>query len=74
MRTRALDDEHVIKGRMAKAGDEMSHWAEYDYVIINDDIDAARLREVRAILAAERLKRERQPWISAFVRTLQSDL
>ncbi len=73
LHTRALDDEHVIKGRMAKAGDELSHWAEYDYVIINDDLEQA-FSQVRAILAAERLKRERQPWISTFVRTLQSDL
>jgi guanylate kinase len=51
----------------------MSHWAEYDYVVINRDIERA-FREVRAILAAERLKRKRQPGLSAFVRGLQSDL
>ena len=56
---------------MAKAADEMSHWAEYDYVVINDDIDRA-FAEVRAILAAERLKRERQTGLSAFVRGLQA--
>ena len=69
LRARALDDERVIKGRMAKAGDELSHWPEYDYVIVNDDIDRA-FAEVSAILAAERLKRERQVGLSALVRGL----
>jgi guanylate kinase len=69
LRSRALDDERVIKGRMANAGDELSHWPEYDYVILNDDIDRA-FAEVRAILAAERLKRERQIGLSALVRGL----
>jgi guanylate kinase len=73
LHTRALDDENVIKGRMAKAGDELSHWAEYDYVIINDDIEAA-FANVSAILAVERLRRERQLWISTFVRKLQREL
>jgi guanylate kinase len=58
---------------MAKAADEMSHWAEYDYVVINTDIDHA-FSEARAILSAERLKRERQPGLSDFVRRLQSEL
>ena len=69
LRSRALDDERVIKGRMANAGDELSHWPEYDYVILNDDIDRA-FAEVRAILGAERLKRERQIGLSALVRGL----
>jgi guanylate kinase len=51
----------------------MSHWAEYDYVVVNRDLDRA-FGEVRAILAAERLKRERQTGLSAFVRGLQSKL
>jgi guanylate kinase len=58
---------------MAKAGDEMSHWAEYDYVVVNRDLDRA-FNDVRAILAAERLKRERQPGLPVFVRSLQSKL
>jgi len=58
---------------MAKAADEMSHWAEYDYVVINSDVDRA-FAEVRSILAAERLKRERQTGLSAFVRKLQAEL
>ncbi len=73
LRTRALDDEGVIKSRMAKAGDELSHWAEYDYVIVNDDIDQA-LDKVRMILSAERFRRERQTGLSAFVRGLQAEL
>jgi guanylate kinase len=73
LRVRAQDVERVIKERMAKAGEELSHWAEYDYVIVNDDIELA-FAHVRAILAVERLKRERQPWISAFVRGLQGEL
>jgi guanylate kinase len=73
LRARALDPDDVIKRRMAKAADEMSHWAEYDYVVINRDIDKAFI-EVCAILAAERLKRERQTGLSGFVRTLQAGI
>ena len=70
---RAQDDVSVIKQRMAKAGDEMSHWAEYDYVIVNDALDRA-FSQVRTILSAERLKRQRQPGLSAFVRALTGQL
>ena len=73
LRSRAQDSDEVIHARMAKAADEMSHWAEYDYVIINSNIEHA-FAEVRAILAAERLKRDRQSGLSAFVRGLQSEL
>jgi guanylate kinase len=73
LHTRAQDDENVIRARMAKAGGEMTHWAEYDYVVVNRDFDRA-FSEVRAILAAERLKRERQTGLSAFVRGLRSKL
>jgi guanylate kinase len=73
LRTRAQDDYDTILHRMAKAADEMSHWAEYDYVVINRDIDQA-FADVKAILAAERLKRERQPGLSDFVRGLQAKL
>ena len=73
LRTRAQDSDEVIHGRMAKAADEMSHWAEYDYVVINTDIDRA-FAEVQSILAAERLKRERRIGLSDFVRKLQSEL
>ena len=73
LHTRAQDNEDVIHARMAKAAGEMSHWAEYDYVVINRDLDRA-FQDVRAILAAERLKRERQTGLSAFVRGLQAKL
>jgi len=73
LRGRAQDSDEVVRKRMAKAGDEMSHWAEYDYVVVNRDLDRA-FGEIRAILAAERLKRERQPGLSAFVRGLQAEL
>jgi guanylate kinase len=55
----------------AKAVDEMSHWAEYDYAVINRDLDQA-FADVQAILAAERLKRDRQTGLSTFVRGLQA--
>mgnify|MGYP000221122869 FL=1 len=68
---RAQDSEEVVRGRMAKAADEMSHWAEYDYIIINDDVDRS-VEQVEAILTAERLKRERRIGLGAFVKGLQS--
>jgi guanylate kinase len=73
LRARAQDSDDVIHARMTKAADEMSHWAEYDYVVINTDIDHA-FAGVQSILAAERLKRERQTGLSEFVRRLQADL
>jgi guanylate kinase len=73
LHTRAQDDYETIHRRMAKAADEMSHWDEYDYVVINRDLDQAFV-EVAAILAAERLKRERQSGLSDFVRGLQAKL
>lgn len=73
LRARAQDDGKVIKVRMAKASGEISHWAEYDYVIVNDDLERA-FAQIQTILAAERSKRQRQPWISAYVRRLQAKL
>src|SRR5271155_2010516 len=73
LKTRAQDSRDEIGARMAKAAGEMSHWPEYDYVIVNRDIEEA-FAEVRAILAAERLKRERQIGLSGFVRDLQTKL
>ena len=70
---RAQDTKAVIASRMAKAAGEMSHWPEYDYVVVNRD-KAEAFAEVRAILAAERLKRDRQIGLSAFVRKLQAKL
>ena len=73
LQTRAQDDYETIHRRMAKAADEMSHWAEYDYVVINRDV-AQAFDDVKAILSAERLKRERQPGLYDFVRGLQAKL
>jgi guanylate kinase len=68
--TRAQDPPDVVARRMAKAADEMSHWAEYEYAIINRDI-ATSLTQLKAILTAERLKRERQFGLSGFVKALR---
>jgi guanylate kinase len=73
LRMRAQDDEIVIRQRMGKANDELSHWAEYDYVIVNDALDRA-FAQVRTILSAERLRRTRQPGLSAYVRELIGQL
>jgi guanylate kinase len=70
LRARAQDSAAVVAERMAKAADEMSHWAEYDYVIVNDGLDKS-IADVATILAAERLKRERQPGLAAFVNRLR---
>ena len=68
--TRAQDSPEIVAQRMAKATDEMSHWAEYDYAIINRDI-ATSLTELKSILTAERLKRERQSGLAGFVKALR---
>src|SRR5215475_5435389 len=73
LKARAQDSDDVIRGRMSKASGEMSHWAEYDYVIINRDIVRA-FDDMCAILSAERLKRARQTGLSDFVRALQAGL
>lgn len=69
LRERATDHEEVIADRMLRAASEISHWAEYDYVLINDDMDEC-LAEVRTIVAAERLTRARQIGLVRFVRDL----
>ena len=68
--SRAQDSHEVVARRMAKAADEMSHWAEYDYAIINKDI-ATSLSQLKSILTAERLKRERQSGLAGFVKALR---
>jgi guanylate kinase len=73
LHTRAQDSDAVIRGRMNRASHEMSHWAEYDYVIINRTVQDA-FAEVRAILRAERLRRDRRTGLTAFVRDLQKQL
>jgi guanylate kinase len=73
LHTRAQDSDAVIRGRMSRASDEMSHWAEYDYIVINQNIDVA-FAEVHSVLNAERLKRRRRTGLTAFVRALQRQL
>jgi guanylate kinase len=68
--TRAQDSKDIVAQRMAKAADEMSHYAEYDYVVVNRDIGTS-LNRIKAILDAERLKLDRQPGLSAFVKALR---
>ncbi len=70
LQTRAQDSREVVAARMAKSADEMSHWAEYDYVIVNQDLEES-VRQVRAILEAERKRRDRQPGLADFVNRLR---
>jgi guanylate kinase len=72
LKSRAQDSAEVVAARMAKANGEMSHWAEYDYVVVNDDVVRAQA-QIETILAAERLRRARQPDLSGFVRGLMKD-
>lgn len=72
LRSRGQDSDEVIANRMSKSLDEVSHWAEYDYVLVNDDADACA-EKLKAILIAERLRRERQVSLNDFVRTLQDE-
>ena len=72
LRSRGQDSDEVIAGRMAKSQAETSHWAEYDYVIVNTDIDKA-FNELLTILQAERMRRDRQPGLAEFVRGLNKE-
>jgi guanylate kinase len=72
LESRAQDSDEVVAARMAKASDEISHYREYDYIVVNDDLDRS-VTSVRAILAAERLRRGRQIGMTEFVRTLQTE-
>ena len=73
LHSRAQDSADIIRRRMSRASHEMSHWAEYDYIVINHHIDEA-FAEVQSILKAERLKRERRTGLTTFVRELQRQL
>ena len=73
LRTRAQDSEEVVRLRLSAAATEIAHWGEYDYVIVNADVDAS-LAGLRAILAAERLKRARQRGLPPFVGSLLAQL
>lgn len=70
---RNQDPPEVVAKRMAAAAAELSHWAEYDYVVVNTDVDAS-VAALEAIVGAERLRRERQHGLAAFVRDMQSAL
>jgi guanylate kinase len=70
LRERAQDSDEVVAERMAKAADEMSHWPEYDYIVVNHDIEES-VGQVHAILVAERLRRERQLGLADFVKRLR---
>jgi guanylate kinase len=71
LKSRAQDSDEVVKKRMSKAGDEMSHWPEYDYIVVNHHLDSS-VQSVKAILTSERLKRERQVGLPDFVNRLRS--
>jgi len=70
LKSRAQDAAEVVSQRMAQAANELSHWAEYDYVIVNSDI-ADSVRQVQSILQAERLRRERLIGLHEFVKALR---
>lgn len=70
LKSRAQDSDEVVAKRMARAADELSHWPEYDYIIVNDDLENS-IGAVRAILAAERQRRDRQIGLGDFVKGLR---
>ncbi|WP_260483362.1 guanylate kinase [Sphingomicrobium flavum] len=69
LRSRATDSEEVIQGRMRRATGEIVHWNEYDYVLVNDDVETC-LAEVEAIIVAERLRKHRRPYVADLARKL----
>ena len=72
LRGRAQDSEEVMRKRMARAADEMSHWPEYDYVVINQNVDES-IDQVKSILTAERLRRDRQVGLVGFVNGMRGE-
>jgi len=72
LRKRGQDSEEIINDRMARAEAEVSHWEEYDYVIVNEDFSGA-LEELELILRAERLRRTRRPWLRGFLDELMNE-
>jgi guanylate kinase len=70
MTSRAQGSAAIVAARMAKSAEEMSHWSEYDYVVVNRDL-AASVAEVEAIVTAERLRRTRQIGLAEFVNRLR---
>jgi guanylate kinase len=73
LRARAQDPEDIVRRRMDKASDEISHWPEYDYVVVNTDLPTS-MEGLTAILTAERLRRERLNGLTSFVRGMQAKL
>ena len=71
LRGRAQDSEEVVRYRLARVASDVTHWAEYEYVLINEELEAS-VAAVRAILAAERLKRRRQPYLSELVQRFRA--
>lgn len=72
LHTRAQDSDDVIEGRMQKSRDEISHWPEYDYVLVNDDLDETEMR-LRTIISAERMRLSQQPSVVETVRQLNNE-
>jgi guanylate kinase len=73
LHARAEDSDDVIKQRMARSLSEISHWEEYDYVLVNTLLEQT-LTQIRQILAAERLKRHRQMWLQLHVERLKQGI
>lgn len=73
LKSRSQDDEETISYRMSKAANEISHWAEYDYVIINESLSQS-IAQISAILTAERLRRSRQSGLTEFIQNLRHDV
>ncbi len=71
LRSRGLDSQYVVEARLAQTASELSHWAEYDYVIVNDQLEQS-VQDVQGILKSERLKRIRQPNLVSFVQQLRN--
>ena len=72
LRARAQDSEEVIAGRMAKSRNEISHWPEYDYVLVNDDLDETE-QDLKNIITSERMRLSQQPGLVDRVRRLNSE-
>ena len=72
LKLRNQDSDEVISNRMAKSVEEISHWPEYDYVLVNDDIDETE-EKLKTIINAERLRLSQQPNIVEFIRSLNNE-
>jgi len=72
LNTRAQDSDEVIAGRMQKSRDEISHWDEYDFVLVNDDLDATAER-LQTIIMSERMRKSQQPWLMDHIRSLNAE-